>query len=103
MTFIYSLFLFAIESRGVRKKSTLDEESYLVKIIKNKGELDKKVKEQTKQDKVFLDTTNATVKLTVVLNCLVTPFLLTEKDFYERMKSGKQKLALVHQKDVSQV
>ena len=40
----------------------MDEESYLVKIIKNEGELDRKVKEQTKQDKVFLDATNATVK-----------------------------------------
>ena len=60
----------------------MDDKSYklLVKIIKNEGELDRKVKERTKQDKVFLDAANATVKLTLVLNCLVmTPFSLTEK------------------------
>ena len=52
-------------------------------LYKNEGELDRKVKEQTKQDKVFLDTAKATVKLALVLNCPVTPFSLTKKDTKE--------------------
>ena len=60
----------------------------------------RKLKNELKQDKVFLDTANATVKLALVLNCPVTPFSLTKKDTKDWNQENSN-LLLVQQKDIS--